>query len=200
MTEQFQNIAQKIIDAHPERVHQLLRAKGISKKATPEVLLNTFILFGNPFISELVDIAFTKKVKTSNITGLEFVDWNNLFDTAVSTKATVTNEPAVDYPPVPKSYFNDSVEEGSAKKTFWDNVSGLFNSAANLGNSVNDIIKTTKGIAMPIGKNDQAPFDFTATAEAKKAASEKNTKTILIIGIIVVVILIALILILKKRS
>ena len=50
---------QKIIDAHPESVHQLLKSKGITKQATPEVLVNAFVVYGDEIVVGLQDIVGT---------------------------------------------------------------------------------------------------------------------------------------------
>ena len=72
MDTSYENIAQSIINAHPESVRLLLASKGITKPATPEVLKNTYRLLGKPWLADLVTIISKKANPTlSNVTGDE---------------------------------------------------------------------------------------------------------------------------------
>jgi hypothetical protein len=66
MGNQFEDITQNIINAHPESVRLLLKGKGITKPATPEVLKNAYTLFGKPFLAELVTIIHLPKTSSAD--------------------------------------------------------------------------------------------------------------------------------------
>jgi len=86
MGSNYTDIAQKIINAHPDRVRLLLAAKGIKKPATPEVLKNAYVLFGKPFLAELVNIIHLPKTsqadgETTLTTAVESgTEKKNIFD------------------------------------------------------------------------------------------------------------------------
>jgi hypothetical protein len=182
--EQFKAIINNIIDAHSSSVHQLLIAKGITKKATPEVLLDVYKIYGSPFISELVDIVYSKQEK--NVSN---------YDTAIQIIPKTTTTPLTTTPTTgtAQTTFTASVTSGTEKKTFWDNLSNIFNSAANLGTATSSVISSIKTTSGSVGNTIQSLINPTVVEE--KSAGN----TMLIIGIVIVVILLLIVFTTRKQ-
>lgn len=184
--DRFNQLAKTIIDAHPTGVHQLLIAKGITKQASPEVLLDVYKIYGSPFISELVDLVYSKSKFDGSFD--EYMDQEvekstqNIINAGNTTTAQTT--------------FNTSVADGTTKKTFWDNLSTVFNSAANLGNAATGVISSVKTTSSSVGSTLQS-----LTSGTPLTQQQKNTgNTMLIVGIVIVVILLIIIFITKRKS
>jgi LPXTG-motif cell wall-anchored protein len=177
----FNTLAQNIIDAHPESVRQLLAAKGIDKPATPLVLLQTYQIWGGPFLTELVDVIYEK---SSNYidpdTGID----SSLMDIDTSLPKDLQNQPGVNQISNQQATYYASVADGQQKSTLWSDLSSVFSSAAKVISSVKGTSTTSTGIS--------------ANVNTPKTSNSGNT--MLIIGIIVIVVLGVIIFIIKKKK
>lgn len=170
----YAQIAQNIIDAHPESVHQLLMAKGISKKATPDVLKNTYVLFGKPFISELTNIVYSpKKSDFSNVSG------------------TTTLEESVATGTEKKTIWNSLAN-------IFDSVVNVSNKVGSVSGQVSSTAQTAKDIVQPANGQPNI-FQSEEKKALEEAENRKFTKKILIVSGIVIIVLISLIVITRKK-
>jgi hypothetical protein len=177
----FNKVIQNIIDAHPQSVHQLLLAKGITKPATPEVLLDVYHIYGKPLISELVKITYESKSYDGSTDETEAIKMG--LDPNTLTPNTTTDT------------YNNSVAAGTEQKTLWDNLSKIFDSTANLGTGVSKVISSTKSTVSEIGTTIQ-----NLGSGSNTPAKSGSGNTMLIVGIVVVIVLIIIIFITKRRS
>ncbi|MDD5358581.1 MAG: LPXTG cell wall anchor domain-containing protein [Candidatus Nanoarchaeia archaeon] len=188
MTESYINLSRKIIDAHPESVHQLLMSKGIDKPATPEVLLQAYILWGAPFLSELTDIVFSES-KFSK------------FDGSAAESLTIATDPSVNPntfkidPSVQAKTFNEAVDTGTQKKTFWENLSTVFNSSANLANAGSNILNSLKSTSASIGSS----LGLSGSNANMPKSGTGQGNTMLIVGIVVIVGLIIVVFLTRRK-
>lgn len=175
----FNTLAQNIIDAHPESVRQLLKGKGVTKPASPLVLLQAYQIWGAPFLTELVDIIYDKP---SNYIDPETGVDSTLLDVDTSLPADLQNQPTVSQIADQRAY-DESVRLGQQKSTLWSDLSSVFSSAAK-------VITSVKGTSSTTG----------ISANVNPATTKSSGNTMLIIGILVIVILGVVIFIIKKKK
>lgn len=178
--EHFTAIAQNIIDAHPSGVHQLLMQKGITQAATPGVLLDVYRVYGNPFISELVKLVYSKP-ETANFAEETFLDRSQLTTYGIPVTGTTTGKTTTP---------TTTVTDPTQQKTFWDNLSSIFNSAANLGNATSSVISSIKN-------NNTYGSIYTTTPPVD---TQNNGNAFLIVGVVIVIILLIIVFLTKSKS
>lgn len=199
----YAEIAQNIIDAHPESVHQLLRAHGITKKATPEVLKDAYILFGKPFIGELTNMIH--KAKQSNFSDFFVSPMVQQIKpiSPVNTSPLPAPKP-VSVSPV-SSTFETSIASATEKKTIWDGLANVFDSVVNIASKVSTVTgavantaQTAKDIVQPANGQPNV-FQLEEKKALEEAENKKFTRNLLIVSAIVIIVLISLIVITRKK-
>lgn len=85
---------QKLIDAHPESVHLLFKAKGIKAPVTPQNLINAFIVYGDDVIRPLVEAELKQSnydAATTTTTADNTSTWEKIANLIMSG-AVLTNQ------------------------------------------------------------------------------------------------------------
>lgn len=192
----YAEIAQNIIDAHPTSVHQLLMRKGITKKATPEVLKDAYILFGKPFISELTDIIHQPKSGYA-----DFIPLNNTsFQTLAPLQPIkpVVLPTVAPVPTVPTATIPAPVIDAVEKKSIWDGLANVFDTVVKVSGTVFTTAQTAKDIIQPANGAPNV-FQIEEKKALEEAENKKYTQTLLIVSAVVIVVLITLIFISRKK-
>jgi hypothetical protein len=184
----YAEIAQNIIDAHPNSVHQLLMRKGITKKATPEVLKDAYVLFGKPFISELTDIIHRPKSGYADFISLS----------SLQTFQPVAKPAVIPVPSQPVQTLQASVTDAVEKKTIWDGLANVFDTVVNVTSKVLTTAQTAKDIVQPANGSLNV-FQIEEKKALEEAENKKYTRTLLIVSAVVIVVLVSLIFITRKK-
>lgn len=189
-------VGQLIVNAHPSDVRSLFLRYGITVEPTGKSVLDAYLVYGKPFLVELLDIGYKNQSGFSSVTGtipttptLTTLEYNKLsaYEKAAYDKAAAdaAKTKGTTYEGV-MNWFDKSASVLTAGSGLFEAISTLF------GGKKIDTGATNTSAAL------EAEF-LNAKLEAQAAQSANNTKTYLLIGAGLLVAVLVGIMFLKRK-
>lgn len=181
-------VGQNIANAHPADVRLLFKKYGISVEPTGKTILDAYLVYGKPFLMQLIEIGYKPaEIKASSTTGLE---GGYLTDTSL----TSTLQPMTTTTDKDKASIADGVTN------WFDGATKVLTAGSGLFNMISTIFGG-KPIATGATNADAATQQayLQAKLEAQQAEANNSTKTYLLIGAGILVAVLVAIMFLKKK-
>lgn len=182
-------VGQLIANAHPTDVRLLFKKYGIAVEPTGKTIMDAYLVYGKPFLFELLDIAWNKR-KVSAATGDYSLETDKLTAYAANKYETATTAAAKE---------KASTYEGVLK--WLDGGAAILTTVGGAWNTLSAILSGKK---VDTGtSNDASALEaefLKAKLEAQQAQDSSSTKTYLLIGAGILVAVLVLIMFLKHKK
>lgn len=180
-------IAQLVADAHPEDVRLLFLRYNIDKEPAAQPIIDAYLVYGEPFLRELFEIAYKGMSRFSGIEGLEIGKLTTYADTKTAEAEKLTS---------------------TSKGGFWEGFNNVFSNAGSILTGATEIYSGLSSIlngkSVDTGVTGQTASQLELqnqmlSIQQQQAAEASKTKTWLLIGAGVLVAVLVVVMILKKK-
>ena len=182
-------LAQLIADAHPESVRLLFQRYNIPKKPGAQPIIDAYLVYGEPFLSELFEIVYNGMSQFSDALGLETDKLTTYAADKTAQAATL---------------------ETDKKKGFWDGFLNVFNNAGSVLTGATSIYQgisallngqsVDTGVAGQTASQTELQNQMYQVALQEQQAREANrTKTWLLVGAGVLIAALVVVMFIKKK-
>lgn len=180
MIERVYKIAQLIINAHTSDVRLLFQRYGINQEPTAQGIVDAYLVYGDPFLSELAAIVDSNPY--SNATGLE-IDKLNAYKDSQTAKAA---------------------ELSKSNSSFGDKLMNIFNNAGSILNSVAGAYTTVSSVfsgkKVDTSGTDLQTEMYKAQLEAQQAQQSNQTKTLILVFAGVAIVALVLVMLFRSKQ
>ena len=192
MTNRALKIGQLIANAHPADVRLLFQQYGITVEPTGKTILDAYLVYGDQFLTKLLNIANKSISRFSNTTGKYDLETAKLTASANANYAKGSAASAADT----KATWSDKVfAVFSGAGTTLTTVAGAWNDISTIFNG-GKVVNTGSGSADAALQAEM----YRLQLEAEKEAGGNQTKTFLLIGAGILVAVLVVIMYLKNKS